>query len=164
MTGNRFLKIFVAVVFIILAGFTVNSYAGTPAGRVCLGDSFGGTWVLDYGTFGTENFDVTGFRLGATCNGTAVQPVTGTATATAGNNVVLGVMTLTNEVDVCATTSWNITVSLDTLSGASGAYTNMFGSQGTFTMSAVACPGAILSKEMGDGITNDPARIQKSNK
>src|SRR5512142_1380646 len=89
-----FVVLFLSLVFLALPR---HSYAGTPAGTLCFVDDFGSNWLLDFGSYDSGlNFSVNGFRIGAeACNGTFVQPISGTATLD-GNQLAFGVWSIAN--------------------------------------------------------------------
>ncbi|TAN40920.1 MAG: hypothetical protein EPN25_06200 [Nitrospirae bacterium] len=130
-------------VLVLTLGLAAAASAGDVQGRVCFVDNFDRLWVMDYGSFGFpfDNYELTGYRLGDFCNGTNVQPLTGTATAV-GNSVVMGLWTAANEPNFCWSVTWNIVVSLDTYSGTDGAWNNLHGDSGRFNLDRVNCPGA----------------------
>jgi hypothetical protein len=133
------------------------SHAGTPVGTVCFEDSFGETWFLDFGSLSSGvNFDVHGFRVGTTaCNGTFVQPVSGTATLD-GNAVVFGVWSIATSPD-CVSVSWQGVVDLSTFQG-DGWYMTQLGAEDSFSIAEVSCNGIIQAAQKKSENLKDPSR------
>lgn len=133
------------------------SQAGTPVGTVCFQDSLGDTWFLDFGRFDSGlNFDVHGFRIGTTaCNGTFVQPVSGTATLD-GNTIVFGVWSIATS-PVCVSVSWQGVVDLSTFQG-DGWYMTQLGAEDSFSVTEVSCSGVLQAAKNKSRDLNDPSR------
>ncbi len=120
-----------------------HSYAGTPEGTVCFQDNFGFSWFLDFGSYLSGlNFDVHGFlsHPAVSCNGTSIQPVTGTATFDANNTVVLGVWSIANGTGTdCESISWYAVVDLFTFQSISGSFMTQSGATGDFSLTEIPC-------------------------
>jgi hypothetical protein len=131
------------VLSLILALLAVpgSSYAGTPVGTVCFVDDFGSNWWLDFGDTGSGlNFDVHGFRVGTeACNGTFVQPVSGTATFDGSTVVAFGVWSIaTGPGDTCISSSWHGVVDLTTFQ-AQGFYMTQQAFEDSFQLFEIDC-------------------------
>jgi len=133
------------------------SQAGTPIGTACFEDNFGDAWFLDFGSFDSGlNFDVHGFRIGAeTCNGTFVQPVSGTATLD-GNTLVVGVWSIATS-PVCVSVSWQGVVDLSTFQGE-GWYMTQLGAEDTFIITEISCSGVLQAARNKSPNLRDPSR------
>ncbi len=119
-----------------------HSYAGTPVGTVCFQDSLGDSWFLDFGSFSSGlNFDVHGFLTHGSvfCNGTFVEPVSGTATID-GNTIVVGVWSIANGPGVdCESISWHAVIDLSTFQSISGSFMTQSGVTDVFSLTEIAC-------------------------
>ena len=119
-----------------------QSYAGTPVGTICFQDSLGDSWFLDVGSFLSGlNFDVHGFLTHSSvfCNGSFVEPVSGTATID-GNTVVLGVWSIANGPGTdCESISWHVVIDLNTLQSISGSFMTQSGFTDIFSLMEIDC-------------------------
>lgn len=119
-----------------------QSYAGTPEGTICFQDSLGDLWFLDYGNFLSGlNFDVHGFLIHSEvfCNGSFVEPVSGTATID-GDTVVLGVWSIANGPGAgCESISWHVVIDLSTFQSISGSFATQSGFTDVFSLSEIDC-------------------------
>lgn len=119
-----------------------HSYAGTPVLTFCFQDSLGDSWFLDFGSFLSGlNFDVHGFLTHSSvfCNGTFVEPVSGTATLD-GNTLVLGVWSIANGPgDFCESISWHAVIDLFTAQSISGSFMTQSGVTDVFSLTAIDC-------------------------
>ncbi len=152
--------IVLSIILVILA--PRYSHAGTPFGTLCFEDSFGDAWFLDFGSFSSGlNFDVHGFMIGADqCNGTFVQPVSGTATRD-GQNLVVGVWSIATSQE-CFSVSWNAVVDLSTFQGNGWFMTQLVtdteGNEGAFSISEISCSDVIESAKSKSQTLKDPSR------
>ncbi len=120
-----------------------HSYASTPEGTVCFQDNFGDSWFLDFGSYISGlNFDVHGFLVhpAISCNGTLVEPVSGTATLDVNNTVVLGVWSIANGTGTdCESISWHAVVDLITFNSIIGSFMTQSGVTGDFSLTEIPC-------------------------
>jgi hypothetical protein len=125
-----------------------HSYAGTPVGTVCFQDDLGDSWLLDFGSFSSGlNFDVHGFVTHSSvfCNGTFVEPVSGTATID-GNTIVVGVSSIAISPGTgCENIFWQAVVDLSTLQSISGSFITQSGSTGFFNLTEVDCSFVVIA-------------------
>lgn len=119
-----------------------HSYAGTPALTFCFQDDLGDSWFLDFGSFLSGiNFDVHGFLTHSDvfCNGTFVEPVSGTATLD-GNTLVLGAWSIANGPgNGCESISWHAVIDLSTAQSISGSYVTQSGLTDVFSLTPIDC-------------------------
>jgi hypothetical protein len=149
----------VLMVLSLSVGFLTSpqySHAGTPQGSVCFQDNFGDTWFLDFGSYlSGVNFDIHGFRLGTiACNGTFVQPVSGTATLD-GNTVVVGVWSIATSPS-CVSVSWQAVIDLSTLQSA-GWYMTQLGEENSFSLTVVSCVNLLNAARKKSPNLKDPS-------
>ena len=115
-----------------------HSYAGNPEGFVCFEDSLGDFWFLDFGSFFSGlNFDVHGFlaHSAVSCNGTFIEPVSGTATFGADNTIVLGVSSIAvgsgaDSAD-CEPIFWHVVIDASTFETILGSFVSQSGIKNT---------------------------------
>jgi len=119
-----------------------HSYAGTPMGTACFQDSLGDSWFLDFGHFSSGlNFDVHGFLTHSSvfCNGTFVEPVSGTATRD-GDTLVVGLWSIANGPgDGCESISWHAVIDLSTFQSISGSFMTQSGFTDVFSITEIDC-------------------------
>jgi hypothetical protein len=133
------------ILFLGVCFFASPEYAGagTPEGTICLLDNFGETWFLDFGNYISGiNFDIHGFLQSFTpCNGTFIQPVSGTATFDGNTNTfVLGVWSIANGPG-CESLSWQAVIDAFTFQTLSGSFLSQAGGfGGAFNLTEISCP------------------------
>ncbi len=119
-----------------------HSYAGTPKGTVCFEDDLGDLWLLDFGSFLSElNFDVHGFLTHSAvfCNGTFVEPVSGTATKD-GDTIVIGVTSVASGPGAgCESIFWQAVIDRFTFQSISGSFVTQSGFSDTFSLTEIDC-------------------------
>jgi len=129
-------------IIVCLVAAPRHSYAGTPMGTACFQDSLGDSWFLDFGHFSSGlNFDVHGFLTHSSvfCNGTFVEPVSGTATRD-GDTLVVGLWSIANGPgDGCESISWHAVIDLFTFQSISGSFTTQSGFTDAFSITEIDC-------------------------
>lgn len=123
------------------------AFAGIPGGTICFQDNYGELWYVDWGSYSSGiNFDLHGFLLGLSeCDGTFVQPLSGTATVE-GNSLILGVVSNGGATGDCASASWHVPIDLTTFQG-NGTWEDLQTGQTTnFSLSLIDC-SSVLSSE-----------------
>ncbi len=136
-----------------------RSYAGTPEGTVCFEDDHGDFWFLDFGSFlSGQNFDIHGFMTNSSvlCNGTFVQPVSGTATID-GDTIVVGVWSIATG-PTCVSVSWQAVVDLSTFQSISGSFMTQLGYEGTFALSEIDCSSVLTAAKKRSQDMKGPAQ------
>jgi len=120
-----------------------HSYAGTPEGTVCFQDNLNDFWLLDFGSFFGLNYDVHGFLTHSAvfCNGTFVEPVSGTAVID-GDTVVLGLSSIASGPGAdCEPIFWHVVVDLFTFpfQSISGSFVTQSGATDSFSLTEIDC-------------------------
>jgi hypothetical protein len=130
-----------------------RSYAGTPAGTVCFQDSLGDLWFLDFGSFLSGlNFDVHGFLKHSSvfCNGTFVEPISGTATIDGNTNtIVVGVSSIAigssaDSAD-CEPIFWHVVIDGFTLQSIEGHFVTQSGFTDSFSLTEIDCSSVLMA-------------------
>ncbi len=126
-------------------GISMDTQAGNPLEKLCWNAGVS-TWVLNVGSFSSENFELHGYDLVPSdfCGASNRVPLTGTATVS-GNTVTLGLWGAANEPGKCVGASFKILLDLNTLAG-SGSFKNQDDVEGTINLAPTTCPaaGAVL--------------------
>ncbi len=137
-----FAVLMVLSVIVCLMASPGHSYAGTPIGTLCFQDSLGDLWFLDFGSFlSGRNFDVHGFLTHSSvfCNGSFVEPVSGTATLD-GDTIVVGVWSVANGSGTgCESISWHVVIDLFTFQSISGSFMTQSGVTDVFSLTEIDC-------------------------
>ncbi len=124
-----------------------HSYAGTPKGTVCFQDSLDDFWFLDFGNFLSGlNFDVHGFlaHSAVSCNGSFIEPVSGTATIDIVNNtIVLGVSSIAvgsgaDSAD-CEPIFWHVVIDGSTFQSILGSFVTRSGITDQIVLTEIDC-------------------------
>ena len=124
-----------------------RAFAGIPEGTLCFQDNYGELWFLDYGSFLSDiDFDVHGFMIGnSECDGTFVQPVSGTATFE-NDTVVVGVVSNGGSTGACASASWHAPVDLNTFQGSGSWQDLQTGEVSAFSLSLIDCNTVLAAR------------------
>jgi hypothetical protein len=151
--------------FVLIIAFALVFGLSSTAYTVCWQDDFGALWKLklpDYTLNPLTKISLaTGFRQTSfTCNGTHLQPTTGSFIRNSDGNYVLGVITTATEA--CQDVSWQVVLDKTTLNG-SGNWTNKSGSTGAFTLTKIPCStipsvqSPAIPLDQSDGEVLDPS-------
>jgi hypothetical protein len=150
-----------AIVAVILGVvlMTAGAQAQSSIGKYCWTGSYSDTFVLNVVQNGNEIYSVSGYRISSgACNGSTAQPVTGTIILTSSGKYLVGIQSVSNQVGTCINVSWEVPLNSTTL-GGSGSWRNAIGTEGAFTLTYAACPGAVPAAPVPP-VADDPSRVR----